>query len=91
MSHELRPSELTELSNIELGSELFGKKMTIKDFTKNIFAFNDGDFPKIKDAFDRDLRSIMAIFIGKGYFSEHSFRTAEKVFFGICDLNNWER
>lgn len=81
-------SELTELSNIEFDSELFGKRMTIKDFTENIFALSDGDFPKKRDAFDRDLSSVMGIFIGRGCFSEHDFKTAAKTFFAVCNLNN---
>jgi hypothetical protein len=78
---------LAEISDIEFFSSLFGKRMSIKDFAKNISDLNDSDFPKKRNIFDYDLRSIMAILIEKGCFSEHDFKTAAKVFFGICNQN----
>jgi hypothetical protein len=64
-----------------------GKRMLIKDFAKNISALNDDDLSKKRNTFHCDLGRIMGIFIRKGCFSEHDFRTAERVFFGICNLN----
>ncbi len=86
----LEIAELTELSNIEFSSNLFDMQMTIKNFTKSIFTtLQDGsDFVEKKDAFECDMRSIMSILIEKECFSEHSFRQAGEVFFGICNLNS---
>lgn len=90
MSKPLGIAELSELSNIEFSSKLFGMQMTIKNFIKSTFTtLQDGsDFVEKKDAFECDMRSIMSILIEKECFSEHDFRQAAEVFFGICNLNS---
>jgi hypothetical protein len=70
MSKVLEISELRKLSSLEFNSKSFDKQMSIKEFTKNIFTFNDSDFVNKRDVFEHDMRSIMGIFIEREYFSE---------------------